>query len=461
MMDERYKNYHILIVDDEPLIRKSLYEILKIEGFRVQMASAMQEAKELVRKTLFDIVITDLKLADADGIDLLGFIKKNFPATEVIVITGYGTIESAVSAMKQHAFDYVTKPIHDEEIKLIIARIIEKKELLRENIELRAMVEMKKRSTFYGIVGQSEAMQQVYRLIESVASTNATIMISGESGTGKGLVARAIHQHDQNRRAKPFVEVSCGALSETLLESELFGHVKGAFTGAIRDKAGRFELADGATIFLDEIDTCSQELQVKLLRVLQDGGYERVGDTQTRKTDARVIVATNQDLEKLVEEGKFREDLYYRIHVIPIAIAPLRQRKDDINLLVEHFIRVSNEKNNKNVKGISDEVKKLFMEYRWPGNIRQLENVIEGSVIMAQTHCINKRDLPVTFNAAERKERNTVHQSLEDGLKEPAKELILTKLREMNGNRSLTAASLGINRTTLYNKMKKYGISFK
>ncbi|MDE2027877.1 MAG: sigma-54-dependent Fis family transcriptional regulator [Candidatus Omnitrophica bacterium] len=458
-MKERNHHYHILIVDDEPLIRKSLFEILKIQGFRAQMASSMQEAKELAQKNVFDIVITDLKLPDADGIELLRFIKRHSPQTEVIVITGYGTIESAVSAMKQHAFDYVTKPINDDEIKLIIARIIEKKELLKENSELKAMVESKKRSFFYGIVGQSEPMQQVYRLIESVASTNATIMISGESGTGKGLVARAIHAHDEHRKDKPFVEVSCGALSETLLESELFGHVKGAFTGAMRDKAGRFEMAGEGTIFLDEIDTCSPELQVKLLRVLQDGGYERVGDSKVCKAKARVIVATNQDLTKLVGEGKFREDLYYRVHVIPIAIPALRERKEDIGFLVDYFIRASNEKNNKKVKEVSDEVIKLFREYHWPGNIRQLENVIEGAVIMAQTHCINKRDLPASFNL-DRKDGRVV-QSLKEGLEEPAKELILAKLKEMNGNRSLTAASLGINRTTLYNKMKKYGISFK
>jgi transcriptional regulator with PAS, ATPase and Fis domain len=304
-------------------------------------------------------------------------------------------------------------------------------------------------------------MVSIYNLIESIATTNATILITGESGTGKGIVARAIHQADAVRRKMPFVEVSCGALSETLLESELFGHAKGSFTGAIKDKKGRFEVANGGTIFLDEIDTCTPSLQIKLLRILQDGTFERVGETTTQKTDARVIAATNQNLSKLVDEGKFREDLYYRIHVIPITLPALRERKDDIELLVKHFIDRYNKKNNKKVKGIADDVRALFLGYSWPGNVRQLENVIEGAMIMATGDVIQKENLPKSFNDREKAESKSVpltSRSLKDGLKDPEKEIILAALKEANNNRSQAAAKLGINRTTLYNKLKKYGI---
>ena len=447
--------YSILIVDDEPLIRKSLYEILKISGFDVYMAINAEEAVELFKTKSFDIVITDMKLPKISGIELLSIIKKNSPLTEVILVTGYGSIETAVEAMKKGAFDYITKPIVDDEIKILIGKIIEKKCLLEENRTLRQLASKNKRTSFCGMIGGSVSMQAVYNLVESVADTNATIMINGESGTGKGIVAKAIHQCDQKRRNMPFVEVSCGALSETLLESELFGHVKGAFTGAIKDKKGRFEIANSGTIFLDEINTCSPNLQVKLLRILQDGGFERVGDTQTLKTNARVIVATNQDLEKLVEEGSFREDLYYRIHVIPLLMPPLREHREDIYLLVKHFIAVANKKNNKNIIDIDEDVKKLFMDHPWPGNIRQLENVIEGAVIMSRKNMITKEDLPKNFDKIKIKAEG---KSLQEELKEPAKEIILNALKECHWNCSKAATNLGINRTTLYNKMKKYGI---
>ncbi|MBF0504433.1 MAG: sigma-54-dependent Fis family transcriptional regulator [Candidatus Omnitrophica bacterium] len=450
--------YSILIVDDEPLIRRSLYEILKISGYDTHMAASAEEAINLFENKKFDIVITDLQLPQLSGLELIIFIKKISPATEVILVTGYGSIETAVEAMKKGAFDYITKPIVDDEIKFLIERIIEKKTLLEENKNLRQLVSKSKRDSFCGMIGASVPMLTIYNLIESVASTDATIMITGESGTGKGVVARAIHQCDQKRRNMSFVELSCGALSETLLESELFGHVKGAFTGAIKDKIGRFELAHNGTIFLDEIDTCSPNLQVKLLRILQDGGFERVGGTQTLKTNARVIVATNQDLEKLVEEGSFREDLYYRIHVIPLIIPPLRERTHDIPLLVQHFILASNTKNNKNVTDIDEEVQKLFLNHPWPGNIRQLENVIEGAVIMARKAIITREDLPQNF---EKTKMKTEVKSFQEELKEPAKEIILNALKECNWNRSKAAVNLGINRTTLYNKMQKYGIRFK
>jgi len=453
--------FNILIVDDEPLIRKSLFEILKMQGFRCQMAAGAKEAVEVAGKQKFNILITDMKLPEMSGIALLKKIKQDHPDIEVIVITGYGSIETAVEAMKLKAFDYITKPIVDDEIKIVLQKIVEKWELLEENTNLRKIVAKSQRASFETLIGGCTDMVAIYNLIESVASTNATILISGESGTGKGIVARAIHQSDAARKNMPFVEVSCGALSETLLESELFGHSKGSFTGAIKDKKGRFEVANGGTIFLDEIDTCTPSLQIKLLRILQDGTFERVGETTTQKTDARVVAATNQNLSKLVDEGKFREDLYYRIHVIPITLPSLRTRKDDIELLVKHFIARFNKKNNKKIKGISDDVRDLFLTYSWPGNVRQLENVIEGSLIMATGEIITRNDLPKSFNDREKYDTRILTssgKSLKDGLKDPEKEIILAALKENNNNRSKAAAKLGINRTTLYNKLKKYGI---
>ena len=462
MSKEIYNRYHILLVDDEPLIRESLYEILRIEGYKAQMVQSGEEALEVVRQRKIDIVVTDLKLPQISGIELLAEVKENFPEVEVILITGYGTIETAVEAMKKGAYDYITKPINDNEIKLIIRKIVEKKEILEENKNLRQIIEKTQRDSFCGMIGVSEKVQKIYQMIESIASSNATILINGESGTGKGLVAKAIHQCDRHRKDKPFIEVSCGALSETLLESELFGHVKGAFTGAIRDKEGRFEYAKGGTIFLDEIDAFSPALQVKLLRVLQDGVFEPVGDNTTRKTDARIIVATNRDLNDLVAKGQFREDLYYRINVIFVELPPLRERKEDIDYLIKHFIERYSQRNNKKVKGISDEVKNLFMEYHWPGNIRELENAIEGAVIMAKTEIINKWDVPnvAKFTTATPL-TSTNGKSLKKVLEQPERDLILSVLNECNWNRNKAAAVLGINRTTLYNKMKKYNISFE
>ena len=302
---DRNNKYSILIVDDEPLIRESLYEILRIDGFRAMMAPTAEEALIEISSKSVDIVLTDMKLPNMGGLDLIGKIKETSPDTEVILITGYGSIETAVEAMKKGAYDYVTKPINDHEIKLMINKIVERKEILQENRDLREIIAEVNPVKFCGLIGSSEKMQRVYHVVESVASSNATILITGESGTGKGLVARAVHEKDRYRHEKPFIEVSCGALSETLLESELFGHMKGAFTGAIKDKEGRFEFARGGTVFLDEIDAFSPGLQVKLLRVLQDGVFERVGDNVTRKTDARILVATNQDLRELAAQGDF------------------------------------------------------------------------------------------------------------------------------------------------------------
>ncbi len=456
---ERNKKFRILVVDDEPLIRESLYEILRIEGYRVQMAQGGKEALQLMSKNEFDVVVTDFKLPKMSGMDLLEVVKKDFPETEVIMITGYGSIETAVEAMKKGACDYITKPINDNEIKIIIQRTVESKEIIEENKILKEMLARERRSAYGTMIGSSEKMQSVYHIIDSVASTNATILIAGESGTGKGLIARAIHENDQARKEKPFVEVSCGALSETLLESELFGHVKGAFTGAIKDKEGRFEYADGGTVFLDEIDAFSLSLQVKLLRVLQDGVFERVGDNVTRKTHARIIVATNQTLTDLVADGKFREDLYYRVNVIAIQAPPLRERKEDIARIAAHFLEKYSRINNKKVHTLSDEVIDIFQDYFWRGNVRELENAIEGAVIMAKTEIVNKDDIPniSKFISAPARSSND-GKTLKRAVEEPERDHIIAVLDDCDWNRNRAAEVLGVNRTTLYNKMKKYDI---
>ncbi len=460
-MIETPQKLNILVVDDEPLIRKSLYEILRIEGYNVHMAKSGEEALELIEKTTVDAVITDMKLPKISGLELLAEIKKHYPDIEVIIITGFGSIESAVEAMKKGAYDYITKPLIDNEIKLIIKRIVEKKEILAENKTLRQKLSKSVRSSYGEMIGTSEKMQKIYHVIDSVANSHATILITGESGTGKSLVAKAIHTHDRERKDKPFVEVSCGALSETLLESELFGHVKGAFTGAIKDKEGRFEYAKDGTIFLDEIDAFTLNLQVKVLRVIQDGIFERVGDNVPRRAQARIIVATNRDLKELIREGKFREDLYYRINVIAIDVPPLRERKEDIDLLVQHFIGKCNKICGKNIKRISGEVRRMFMEYNWPGNIRELENAIEGAVIMAKTDVINKWDIPNAEKFSAEAITPPTGKPLKQILEQPERNLIISVLNDCNWNRNKAAATLGVNRTTLYNKMKKLSIPFK
>ncbi|MEW5895764.1 MAG: sigma-54 dependent transcriptional regulator [Candidatus Omnitrophota bacterium] len=465
-MNNGRREQDILIVDDERLIRESLFEILRIEGYRAHMASSAEEALDFLKDNKVDIALTDLKLPNMSGIELLEEIKAMSPETQVIVITGYGSIESAVDAIKKGAYNYITKPVNDDEIKASIHKIIEHKEIVEENRRLRALLEESKPKSCGHMIGSSFCMQKVYHIIESVANSNATILITGESGTGKGLAAKAIHSLDERRKDKPFVEISCGALSETLLESELFGHVKGAFTGAIRDKEGRFEYARGGTVFLDEIDSFSPMLQVKLLRVLQDGVFERVGDNITRKTDARIIVATNRHLPDLVEREDFREDLYYRINVISILMPPLRDRKEDINMLIGHFLSSYSSKNGKKIAGISDEVRNMFLDYNWPGNIRELENAIEGAIIMAKEEVIQKWDVPnlSKFRGEEEADWQVGSgggKSLREGMQQPERDMIISALRDNNWNRNKAASILGINRTTLYNKMKKYNIPFE
>jgi len=449
-----------LIVDDEPLVRSSLSELLTLSGYTVSTAGNGKEALELLRDYTADIIITDIKMPEMDGIQLLNQVKKRHPEVPVILITGYGSIDSAVEAMKQGAYDYITKPIVDSEIKIVIERLMQQRQLQEENIRLKEQLSVSQRERFHNIVGKDDKMQKIYNLIEAIINTRATVLIHGESGTGKRLIAHAIHKYNEHERGKPFVEVSCGALTETLLESELFGHVKGAFTGAIKDRIGRFELADGGTIFLDEIDAFSSALQVKLLRVLQEGEFERVGDTKTVKVDVRVIAATNQNLEDLIAEGKFRNDLYYRLNIISIEVPPLREKRVDIPLLVEDFIKKHSKHISKKIEGISDEALSILIDYNWPGNIRELENVIERAIILTKGPIITPEDFPESLSNVKRRVQSFANDNLKlkDALKSPEKGLITKALESVSWNRNEAARILGINRTTLYKKMIKFGL---
>ena len=449
-----------MVVDDEPLVRHSLSELLTLSGYTVSVASNGKEALDLLKNYTTDILITDMKMPQMDGVQLLRQIRATYPDIPVILITGYGSIENAVEAMREGAYDYITKPIVDAEIKLVIERLIKQRQLQEENIKLKEQLSVSRKERFHNIVGIDEKMQKIYTLIEAIATTRATVLIHGESGTGKRLIAHAIHKYNEQERGKPFVEVSCGALTETLLESELFGHVKGAFTGAIKDRMGRFELADGGTIFLDEIDAFSPALQVKLLRVLQEGEFERVGDTKTVKVDVRVITATNQNLQDLIIQGKFRKDLFYRLNIISIELSPLRERKVDIQLLIDDFIKKHSRHISKKIEGVSSEVLSILMDYNWPGNVRELENVIERAIILSKGTIITPQDLPEFLSNPKTEDEPAVNGSLKlkDALQFPEKDLILKALDSADGNRNEAAKALGINRTTLYKKMRRFGL---
>ncbi|MBU1912955.1 MAG: sigma-54 dependent transcriptional regulator [Candidatus Omnitrophica bacterium] len=453
----------ILVVDDEPLVRKSLYESLRGDGFTASMASNGEEAYEKIAASYFDIVITDMKMPKMNGIELLKKLRKDFPSVSVVLITGYGNVETAVEAMKIGAFDYVTKPINDAEVRIIIDKILEHNKLIQENINLRKKLanSVRGRDKFHNMVGKDAKMQKIYTMIEAIADSKANVLITGDSGTGKRLVAQAIHATDKFRKDKVLVEMSCGALPETLLESELFGHVKGAFTGAIKDRKGRFESADNGTIFLDEIDTFSPIMQVKLLRVLQEGEFERVGETKTLKVDVRVIAATNQRLEGLIKEGKFRSDLYYRLNVINIELPRLKDRVEDLGLLVSHFIEKHNKEDaSKKITGITKEAMAVLEGYSWPGNIRELENMVARAVVLARSRKIDVDSLPEELQKSRNgKTHGGNNNTLKDMLAEPERDVIRKMLDEAHGNKKKAALKLGINRTTLYNKIKKYGLN--
>lgn len=461
---------HILIVDDDALVRRSLCETLAFEGYSCDSIGSGPEALARLKDIPAAVVISDMKMPGMDGLDLLKAVKETYPGTAVIMMTGYGSIENAVEAMRRGAVDYISKPIIDDEIKLVIKRIADERAVAEENAYLKDKLTVSARQKCCDIIGKNFRMQKLYDLIGLVADTKTTILITGESGTGKRMVAHAIHESGLQGASKPFVEVSCAALPETLLESELFGHIKGAFTGAIKDRIGRFESAEGGTIFLDEIDAFTPALQVKLLRVLQDGEFERVGETKTRRADVRIIAATNQDLQELIRQGKFRHDLFYRLNIISIGLPPLRDRKEDIPLLIEHFIEKHSRALQKKIQGASDEVVKKLSAYHWPGNVRELENVIERACVLTKGPLIVAEDLPDVVLDNGRSTSGPLMSSqeydgngatLKDALKDPEKRIILDALEKNLWNKKEAAKTLGINRTTLYKKMSHYGINPK
>ena len=452
----------LLVVDDDRHIQNAMADYLRSLGYRTETASTCGEAVERMEEFPFQVVVCDVNLPDKDGFELLQWSRDNSPDTAVILLTGFGTIESAVEAIRMGAFDYLTKPVIDEELNLSIERAISQRKLLDENKKLKAQLHEK--HGLSNIIGKDYKMLRMFELIESVADTKTTALILGESGTGKTVTARSIHQIS-NRANKPFVEVACGALPETLLESELFGHVAGAFTGASHDKIGKFLQADGGTLFLDEVATASPQLQVKLLRVLQDREFEPVGGTETYKVDVRLVLATNQNLEEAVRRGEFREDLYYRINVITLTQPALRERMGDIPLLVDHYLRHFNAQTGRGILSVDDMAMHAMQQYHWPGNVRELVNVIERAVVLTKGDRITAGDLPEKlFEEDERRANVEAHlggASLKKALSTPERSLIIQALESNGWNRQNTAKSLGINRTTLYKKMKKYDIDFE
>ncbi|MBI4115669.1 MAG: sigma-54-dependent Fis family transcriptional regulator [Candidatus Omnitrophica bacterium] len=448
----------ILIVEDDPLVKESLFEILSQEGYEVTMAQDGKEGLDLLADRPADVVLTDLKMPEMGGMEFLSECQERFPDVDVVVMTSYGSIESAVEAMKLGAADYLTKPINDEEIKILLQRIFETRRLKEENAGLREQL-AEKRSHFHNIIGSDPKMQRIYQLIQAIQDTDTTVLLKGESGTGKGMVAQAIHYSDPARKDGPYVEVSCGAIPRDLLESELFGHVKGAFTSAIRDRMGRFEMANGGTILLDEIDALPPYLQVKLLRVLQQKVFEKVGDTKTVSVNVRIIAATNRDLEEDIRKGNFREDLYYRLNVITIEVPPLRARREDIPQLIEHFLTYYNTKTKRQVRGVAKDALKVLVNYDWPGNVRELENLIERACVLAEGDMITIENFPRDLSSrVQATVSSPMGTRLKDVLLEPEKRVIVEALEQTGWNRKKAAVILRINRTTLYNKMKKHNL---
>ncbi len=454
----------ILLLNFEKLVQKSLYEMLCRAGHKVDIANSLDEFFALIDEKLFHIVLTDLK--GPGDIESLKTIKEKTINAEIIILTSYGNLENAVNCIKIGAFDYLVRPIKDKKILSTIERALADKILAKKKPALLKRFSNKK-DTFHGLIGNSEKTKEMYSIVERIADSKATVLLYGESGTGKRLLAHSIHKVDKKRRHKPFIEVSCGALPREIIESELFGHTKGAFTGAINDRKGRFELAHGSTMLLDDIDTLPLDLQVKLLRVLQQKEFERVGDQKTLKVDVRIVAATNQNLEKLVAEKRFREDLYYRLNVISIEVPSLRDRKDDLPLLINHFVDLYSKENHKKIKYVSEEVLEALMNYKWPGNIRELENIIERAVILDTDNIIKEDDLPevilkekilLTIESGREFIKN-IATTLKDVLKEPEKVHILRVLKEVGWNKKKAARQLGVNRTTLYNKLRKHNLT--
>ncbi len=444
-------NAKILVVDDEIIVRESMRNWLGEEGYYVDVAENADECFKKLGEQEYDIVFLDIKMPEVDGIEVLKKVKDVYPIVDVVMITAYASIDSAVQAMKLGAYDYLTKPFDPEHLSMLVKKIISKRRLENENRKLKETIETTLKHV--NLVGESDAIKKIIKQIGEVAATDASVLITGESGTGKEVVARAIH-FASPRRFEPLVTVSCGALPEGLVESELFGYERGAFTGAFYKKKGKFEAANGGTLFLDEIGELNQKMQVDLLRVLQEKEIMRIGSNKVIKVDFRVISATNRDLKKMVEEGSFREDLYYRLNVFNIHIPPLRERVEDIPLLVEHFVNQFRRRMGKDVEGVTPQALNKLIKYPWPGNVRELENAIERAFVISKGKYITTEDLAfLDINDA----KFTTPPAL--SLSEIEKQHILNVLNECDYNISKAAKILDIDRTTLYNKMKKYGIS--
>jgi DNA-binding NtrC family response regulator len=445
-------SFQILVIDNEERMCHLLKAALESEKIHVEMAFDGLQGLELFTSGNFELVITDLKMPKLSGLELLNQIKEISPNSDVILMTAYATAQTAVEAMKKGAYDYLIKPFDMEELQLKVARILDKKQLELENIKLKQ--QLISRYNFENIIGQSSKMQDVFRLVEKVVDTDTTVLIRGESGTGKELVAMAIHQNGP-RAKKPFIAINCAAIPENLLESELFGHEKGAFTGADRMKQGKFELAGSGTIFLDEIGDLSPSMQVKLLRVLQSKQIERLGGTESIQVNARVITATNRNLEDLLKVKQFREDLYYRINIFPIFLPPLRERKEDLPILIEYFIKKFC---NDQSKPISPEAEKLLLAYHWPGNVRELENVIERASLLCGENHIQLQHIPqhLQFDTVDLSFPNLPDEGIQ--LEAHEKNLIRQALNKAKGNKSKAAQLLGITRRKLYSMMERLAI---
>ena len=442
----------LLIADDDPGLRESLERTLTREGYRVVLASDGNAALERLRGGGIDLVLTDLKMPGLTGIVVLRAAKAIAPDVDVILLTAFGTVEEAVRAMKDGAYDFLTKPFQRAQVLRLIRQALERRELIQQNRELQQRLDVLLQQ---GIaIGASPAFRRMMTLVDQVADSSATVLIQGESGTGKELVARTIHARSARTKG-PFVAVNCAALPETLLESELFGYEKGAFTGAAGRKEGRFELADGGTLFLDEVADLSAVTQPKILRVLQEGEFERLGGTRTLRVDVRIVAATNQDLAQMVREKRFREDLYYRLNVITINVPPLRERREDVRVLAQHFLRVYAAKNNRKLEGFTDEAIRRLEAYAWPGNVRELENVIERGVVLARGAQMDVADLPEEIAGATPLPEGVLSVRIGTPLAEVEQRLLEETLRVTRGNKTLTAKLLGIDPRTVSRKLER------
>ncbi len=446
--------FNLLVVDDEKNIREGLGTSLEMDGYRVLLAENGEEAFKILNSSDVDLIISDLRMPVMSGQELLKKVISSYPGLPFIVLTGHGTIETAVTAMRDGAYDFLTKPVNLDRLTLLVKRALQGRELILEHRELKAEVDrLKSKNKFNRIIGKSSGMMRVMQVVEQVAATRASVLITGESGVGKELIADALHELS-DRNDKPFIKVHCAALSESLLESELFGHEKGAFTGAISRKRGRFELSHHGSIFLDEIGEINQSTQIKILRVLQDRKFERVGGEETVEVDTRIISATNRDLKEEIEKGNFREDLFYRLNVVQIHVPPLRDRKEDISLLASEFLADFIEENGRHINGFDHKAMLVLHNHSWPGNVRELRNSIESAVVMCKGDIITPEDLPPAIQQTA--DQNCIRICTGSSLADAEKQIIIETLNAQKGNKSKTADVLGIGRKTLHRKLSEY-----